>query len=263
MIDFLIGLPVLAVLMIVYGVVPWHWQLIFLPLFIASALAGGARPRPLALCPKCSLQGRPLRDPVHRAIRPLSLACRDSVVPSCRRAGALVLFSLNPMAGVIDGMRWSLFGTRPPFSDPSFAVSLAMVAALLVSGVWYFRRTERTFADASDFSCGPGRGPSGPWRESEAIIRVEGLGKKYARPSPTTSRKRCRATLSIVARRADERHTPWRPAEGCVARSPGIESAAGGVLAAEGRVVRGGKPRRRGGDHRSQRSWQIDAAEDS
>ena len=57
------------------------------------------------------------------------------------------LFALNPMAGVIDGVRWSLFGTRSPFADPSFFVSLALTAAILAGGVWYFRRTERTFAD--------------------------------------------------------------------------------------------------------------------
>jgi lipopolysaccharide transport system permease protein len=56
------------------------------------------------------------------------------------------LYSLNPMVGVIEGFRWALTGSR--FPDPvSTAVSLAVVAIALISGLVYFRRTEREFAD--------------------------------------------------------------------------------------------------------------------
>ena len=54
---------------------------------------------------------------------------------------------VEPDGGAIEGVRWSLFGTPPPFADPGFFVSLALTAAILAGGVWYFRRTERTFAD--------------------------------------------------------------------------------------------------------------------
>jgi len=144
MIDFLIGLPVLAVLMIYYGVAP-GWQLVFLPLFVALALVA-ALGLGLWLC-ALNVRYRDVRYVIPFIVQfglylsPVGFS--SSVVPE----GWRWLFALNPMAGVIDGIRWSLFGTRPPFGDPSFAVSLAMVAALLVSGVWYFRRTERTFAD--------------------------------------------------------------------------------------------------------------------
>jgi lipopolysaccharide transport system permease protein len=55
------------------------------------------------------------------------------------------LYGLNPMAGVVEGFRWALLGTSPP--APTVAVSAATVVVLLVGGLYYFRRMERTFAD--------------------------------------------------------------------------------------------------------------------
>jgi lipopolysaccharide transport system permease protein len=52
---------------------------------------------------------------------------------------------LNPLVGVIQGFRWAL--VRGPAPDSSLLVSVAVVLVLLVSGVYYFRRTEKTFAD--------------------------------------------------------------------------------------------------------------------
>jgi lipopolysaccharide transport system permease protein len=57
-----------------------------------------------------------------------------------------LIYSLNPMAGVIEGFRWALLGTpRPHFSV--MVISLCVVIALLIPGLLYFRHTERTFAD--------------------------------------------------------------------------------------------------------------------
>ena len=144
LIDFLIGLPVLAVLMIAYGVAP-GWQLVFLPLFVALALAS-AWSLGLWLC-ALNVRYRDVRYVIPFIVQfglyvsPVGYS--TAIVPSEWRW----LFALNPMAGVIEGVRWSLFGTPPPFAEPGFAVSLALTAALLAGGVWYFRRTERTFAD--------------------------------------------------------------------------------------------------------------------
>ncbi len=55
------------------------------------------------------------------------------------------LYGLNPMAGVVEGFRWALLGTKPP--GPLLWVSLATVTLLLIGGLAYFRRMERTFAD--------------------------------------------------------------------------------------------------------------------
>jgi lipopolysaccharide transport system permease protein len=55
------------------------------------------------------------------------------------------LFGLNPMVGVVEGFRWALLGTSPP--GPMLAVSAVVALTLLVSGLFYFRRMEKTFAD--------------------------------------------------------------------------------------------------------------------
>jgi lipopolysaccharide transport system permease protein len=57
-----------------------------------------------------------------------------------------LLYSLNPMAGVIEGFRWALLGNESPAFE-LIAVSTAVVVALLLSGLVYFKRMERTFAD--------------------------------------------------------------------------------------------------------------------
>lgn len=56
-----------------------------------------------------------------------------------------IIYGLNPMAGVIEGFRWALLGTTPPGS--LLAVSVIIVVVILVSGAFYFRRMEKTFAD--------------------------------------------------------------------------------------------------------------------
>jgi len=67
---------------------------------------------------------------------------QSSVVPERFR----VLYSLNPMVGVIDGFRWCLLG-RQNVHWSGLAVSVVGVIVLITSGLWYFRKTEQTFAD--------------------------------------------------------------------------------------------------------------------
>jgi lipopolysaccharide transport system permease protein len=66
----------------------------------------------------------------------------SSVIPERWR----LVYSLNPMVGVIEGFRWALLGKEAPDSR-ALGISVAMVILMLVGGVVYFRRTERTFAD--------------------------------------------------------------------------------------------------------------------
>jgi lipopolysaccharide transport system permease protein len=68
---------------------------------------------------------------------------QSSLVPPRFR----MLYSLNPMVGIIDGFRWSLLGGRTPIYWQGLVISVVEVASLIVSGIWYFRKTERTFAD--------------------------------------------------------------------------------------------------------------------
>ena len=70
------------------------------------------------------------------------VAYPTSIVPETWRP----LYALNPMVGVVDGFRWALLGTSQP-ALLTTAISAASVVVLLASGLYYFRRTERTFAD--------------------------------------------------------------------------------------------------------------------
>jgi len=67
----------------------------------------------------------------------------SSVVPEQWR----LLYSLNPMVGVIDGFRWCILGGNSPIYWPGFLLSLAIVALFLWLGIRNFRKMERTFAD--------------------------------------------------------------------------------------------------------------------
>jgi lipopolysaccharide transport system permease protein len=68
---------------------------------------------------------------------------RSSIVPERFR----VLYALNPMVGVIDGFRWCVLGSGQSIYWSEVAVALVSVIVLIASGIWYFRKTERTFAD--------------------------------------------------------------------------------------------------------------------
>jgi lipopolysaccharide transport system permease protein len=57
------------------------------------------------------------------------------------------LYSFNPMVGAIDGFRWCLLRGEPPIQPANLGISIVTSLLLLMSGLWYFRRTERTFAD--------------------------------------------------------------------------------------------------------------------
>ena len=143
LVDFLISAAFLAVLMAVYGVVP-DARVFLLPLFLFVAFGA-------ALGVGLWLTALNVKYRDFRFILPFIIqfglyvspvAFTSNLVPARWRA----LYELNPMVGIIDGFRWALLrGNTPPWS--SLAYSLALVAVLLVTGVWYFRKTEKTFAD--------------------------------------------------------------------------------------------------------------------
>jgi lipopolysaccharide transport system permease protein len=68
---------------------------------------------------------------------------QSSIIP----ARYQLLYSLNPMVGVIDGFRWCILGGSSRIYWPGQAIAVTEVIVLLVTGIWYFRKTERTFAD--------------------------------------------------------------------------------------------------------------------
>jgi lipopolysaccharide transport system permease protein len=68
---------------------------------------------------------------------------QSSIVPIRFR----LLYALNPMVGIIDGFRWSLLGKSSNIYWPGLVIAVIEVIILIVTGIWYFRKTERTFAD--------------------------------------------------------------------------------------------------------------------
>jgi lipopolysaccharide transport system permease protein len=67
----------------------------------------------------------------------------SNIVPAKWR----LLYSLNPMVGVIDGFRWAIIGDEAELYIPALIISICFTTMLCLSGLWYFRQTERTFAD--------------------------------------------------------------------------------------------------------------------
>ncbi|HEY9649381.1 MAG TPA: ABC transporter permease [Coleofasciculaceae cyanobacterium] len=143
-VDFLISGIILLGLMAYYDFVP-SWRILTLPLFILIAFAAsmGAGLWLAAL----NVKYRDFRYIVPFLVQfglyisPVGFS--SSIVPERWR----LLYSLNPMVGVIDGFRWAILGGESNLYLQGFAVSLGLVALLLASGIWYFRKTERTFAD--------------------------------------------------------------------------------------------------------------------
>lgn len=142
--DFLISGVILAALMVWYQFVP-GWRLITLPLFtgIAFAASMGAGLWLAAL----NVKYRDFRYIVPFIVQfglylsPVGFS--STIVPEKLR----LLYSVNPMVGVIDGFRWAILGRDVHFYWPGFLLSLALVALIFLTGIWYFRKTERTFAD--------------------------------------------------------------------------------------------------------------------
>jgi homopolymeric O-antigen transport system permease protein len=58
-----------------------------------------------------------------------------------------MLYSLNPIVGVIDGFRWAIMRGDAPLYWPGFLLSSLLIGAIFVTGIFYFRKTEKSFAD--------------------------------------------------------------------------------------------------------------------
>jgi lipopolysaccharide transport system permease protein len=143
-VDFLISGIILLGLMAWYNFVP-SWRILTLPLFIAIAFAAatGAGLWLAALI----VRYRDLRFVVPFIIQfglylsPVGF--KSSLIPEKWR----LLYSINPMVGVIDGFRWAILGGDSAIEPVGFVLSLILVTLILFSGIWYFRKIEQTFVD--------------------------------------------------------------------------------------------------------------------
>ena len=144
LVDLLVSGVLLALLMAWYGHVP-DARVLLLPVFVVLALG-------LALGAGLWLSALMVRYRDFRFVIPFivqfglyisPVGFSSEVIPADWR----LIYALNPMAGVIDGFRWALVGGPHTMYWPGFVLSLVVIAIVVVTGLGYFRRTERTFAD--------------------------------------------------------------------------------------------------------------------
>lgn len=144
LVDFLITAVMLSLLMVYYRYVPGI-QVLALPLFVVLAFFAAfgcgvwisalmVRYRDFRIIVPFIVQFGLYISPV---------GYMTSKVPESRQ----LFFSINPMVGVIDGFRWSIIGGGHELNVQGLMISIGLVAAVCYSGIWFFRKTERTFAD--------------------------------------------------------------------------------------------------------------------
>jgi lipopolysaccharide transport system permease protein len=142
--DFLITFSILVLMMAWYQFVP-GWQILLLPAFILLAFVASIGPG--LWITALNVQYRDFRYVIPFIVQfglyvsPVGFSSR--VVPEQWR----LLYSLNPIVGVIDGFRWCILGGQSDLYLPGLAASLAVVAFFLWFGIRRFRKTEKSFAD--------------------------------------------------------------------------------------------------------------------
>ncbi len=143
LVDFCISFIVLCLLMLYFGFVP-DVNIFLLPLFLflalITALGAGILMSALNVSYRDFQYLIPFVVQMGLYISPVGFA--SSVVPDKWR----LLYSLNPMVGVIDGFRWCILGQSNLYV-PGFIASIVISVSLLILGITVFRKTERTFAD--------------------------------------------------------------------------------------------------------------------
>jgi lipopolysaccharide transport system permease protein len=143
LVDFAISFFALLVLMMYYHVMPGKavvWLPAFLLLALATALAVGLWLSALNVKYRDVRYTIPFMTQFWMLATPVAYS--SSLIPEPWRRW----YGLNPMAGVVEGFRWALLG-KSGGVGPLLWVSLAAVLLLLTGGLFYFRRTESTFAD--------------------------------------------------------------------------------------------------------------------
>jgi len=143
-VDFLISFVILLGLMLWYRFLP-SWQLLTLPIFVVMAFLASLGPG--LWITALNVKYRDFRYIIPFIVQfglyvsPVGFS--SSVVPEEWR----LLYSLNPMVGVIDGFRWAILGGESQIFLSGFVLSWAVIAAFLWVGIRQFRKMEKSFAD--------------------------------------------------------------------------------------------------------------------
>jgi lipopolysaccharide transport system permease protein len=147
MVDFLISFGLFLLMMAWYHVWP-TWRFIAIPFLMILAFMTALGPG--LLITALNVKYRDFRYIIHFIIQIgiyVSPVGWSSTMIQQNFPQWTWLYSLNPMVGVLDGFRWALLDGRGGISLPSFALSVTVTVFLVLLGTWYFRKTERTFAD--------------------------------------------------------------------------------------------------------------------
>lgn len=143
-VDFLISFSILVGLMAWYGFIPSP-RIILLPLFVtlafSASMAGGLWVAALNVKYRDFRYIIPFVVQLGLYISPVGF--NSAIVPEKWR----LLYSINPMVGVIDGFRWAILGEGYQPYLPGLLLSIILVCIILISGIIHFRKMERTFAD--------------------------------------------------------------------------------------------------------------------
>lgn len=147
-VDLVVAFSVLAGLMLWYQFLP-HWQLVTLPLFILLAFIAALGPGLIITALNVKYRDFRFVTPflVQLGMYVSPVAYSSSLIRDKFGDTAFMLYSMNPMVGVIDGFRWAILGSESNIYLPGLLLSTIVALILLLLGVWHFRRTERSFAD--------------------------------------------------------------------------------------------------------------------
>ena len=147
MIDFAITLAMMAAVMVWYAYVP-PARIVFLPVFILLALVAALGPGLIATALNVKYRDFRFVIPflVQFGLYVSPVGFSSDLIEAKLGPLPRLLYSLNPMVGVIDGFRWCI-GVERNFHPASLAVSLVTAFVLLWAGITFFRRTEKGFAD--------------------------------------------------------------------------------------------------------------------
>lgn len=144
LIDFLISFVILVGLLVWYRYLP-GWQIVFLPVFVVLGILASLGPGLWISALNIKYRDFKFVVPflVQLGLYVSPVGFSSTVVPAEWR----LLYSLNPVVGVIDGFRWCILGGESQIYWPGFGISLAVVALFLWLGINTFRKTEKSFAD--------------------------------------------------------------------------------------------------------------------
>ena len=143
-VDFSISFLIMVAMMAWYEFVP-GWQILLLPVFVAMAFLASLGPGLWITALNVKYRDFRFVTPflVQLGLYVSPVGFSSNVVPDQWR----LLYSLNPMVGVIDGFRWCILGGQSQLYLPGFGLGIAVTALFLWLGVRQFRKMEKSFAD--------------------------------------------------------------------------------------------------------------------